>query len=126
LFEPLGKVKLYISRISKSGFRENLSILGDWYVNTNAPVKDEINKEIKYFNSLFDNDIITDFDLLRKNFKKDFGSVYEIKSIYVNPKRGKLTKSMFKSGGRELFAELKNGNNILLSKYVKLNTHEKN
>lgn len=126
LFEPLGKVKLYLSRISKSGFRENLSILGDWYVNTNAPVKDEINKEIKYFNSLFDNDIITDFDLLRKNFKKDFGSVYEIKSIYVNPKRGKLTKSMFKSGGRELFAELKNGNNILLSKYVKLNTHEKN
>jgi hypothetical protein len=39
LFESLGKVNLYFSRVSKDGFRENHRVLGDWYVKPDAPIK---------------------------------------------------------------------------------------
>ena len=39
LFESLGKVNLYFSRVSKNGFRENHRVLGDWYVKPDAPIK---------------------------------------------------------------------------------------
>lgn len=120
LFETLGKVDLYFSRISKNGFRENHLVLGEWYVKGTAPIKNELWKEINYFNSLIPKNIKTNIDKLRRTFKKNNGKVYNIESIYINPKRGNLSRSMYKDGGRELYAELKNGNKIIIAKYVSL------
>lgn len=120
-FEKSGEVELYFSKVNNiSGFRDDINIKGVWYVSEDSSSRKKILDEIEYFNSLVPKNITTDLSKDRRDFVSKGGDINSIQSIYINEKRGNLSKKIFKNNGRELYVIFKDGRRSLLSKYVKI------
>ena len=121
LFETFGKVDLFFSEVNNlTGLRQNININGEWNISEESPQRKKLLKEIEYFNSLVPNNVLSDLTIDRRNFVSNKGDIYSIQSIYLNKKRGSLSKSVYRNNGRELYVKFKDGKSSLLSKYVKI------
>lgn len=121
LFETFGKVDLFFSKVNNlTGLRQNINIYGEWNISEESPQRKKLLKEIEYFNSLVPNNVVSDLTIERRDFVSKGGDINSIQSIYLNKKRGSLSKSAFKNNGRELYVLFKDGRSSLFSKFVKI------